>query len=121
MLGQRTFGNYFDQKEREIRKLQDKVKEIDDFLKASKEIKLKPVEDPFLIFLFFLLISRSHKDTLIFTLHKPYHHQVMSNTYHRPTDQDLLELPLQRISQKGKLLVWVYRPLILKTFPKHLF
>jgi hypothetical protein len=39
MLEERTFGKNFDQKEREIRRLQGQVKEIDDFLKASKDIK----------------------------------------------------------------------------------
>jgi predicted nucleic acid-binding Zn-ribbon protein len=46
MLEEKTFGKNFDQKEREIKRLQGQVKEIDDFLKASKDIKPKPIEDP---------------------------------------------------------------------------
>lgn len=34
MLWQRIFGNHFDQKESEIKKLQGQVKDIDDFLEA---------------------------------------------------------------------------------------
>lgn len=47
MLEERTSGKDFDHKERKIRRLQGQVKEIDDFLKAFKEIKPKPVEDFF--------------------------------------------------------------------------
>ncbi|XP_073220669.1 uncharacterized protein [Cicer arietinum] len=47
MLEERTFGQEFDQKEREIRMLQGQLKEIDDFLRASKKEEYKHVEDPF--------------------------------------------------------------------------
>ncbi|KAI5434801.1 hypothetical protein KIW84_021568 [Lathyrus oleraceus] len=47
MLEERTFGKTFDQKEREIRNLQGRVKEIDEFLRASHERKPKHVENSF--------------------------------------------------------------------------
>lgn len=47
MLEEKIFDKTFDQKEREIRNLQGQVKEINDFLRASHERKLKPVENSF--------------------------------------------------------------------------
>lgn len=47
MLGGRTFGNTFDQKEREIKSPQVQLKEMDDFLRASLERKPKSVENSF--------------------------------------------------------------------------
>lgn len=43
-LDEKTFGKNFDQKEREIIRLQAQVKEMDDFITTSKEHKPKPVE-----------------------------------------------------------------------------
>lgn len=47
MLDERMFGKAFDQKEREIRTLQKQLKEMDDFIQASKEHKAEPVRSRF--------------------------------------------------------------------------
>jgi len=81
------------------------VKEIDDFLKASKEIKPKPVED-----LFFnpptfpTYFSQPERPSPFYPSYASSPPD-MQNIYPQPIDQNPPKPPLQHINQRGKLPV----------------